>query len=644
MALRHPEAIHRGDFLQDDPNMVAQLIREHDPQGLMIVLFVAAPPCPDFSKIRDDAPGSAGPEGQKFTQYCAFVNKIEEQIPHKRVGHLVENVLMAKGEADHFSSRLDCQAVACDSADLGLINRPRLWWSRINWSKIRSSPWTGHRLKWGKAQKFHRVYDDGPRQDASQLDLGEFKLHHTVENQSARIPCLTTPAPDEAGRAAPRKLRGRMPPEQRSRWMQDNRCFAPWQYADHAMVYGPAGEPTVPSADMKEQFHQLPAQFTKATGVSERSRHRMLANGWHFGTTRFMFMLVLQAVLLLPTASPTPMPRTSPLQLMIQTLHRFEPSIGPGTWTPHPSCIPPATSMWHHWELAQRAQHHLQQEPHLEPGLRQCLDIHQLFGPDLARLRSEILDELEEMVLSRAETTMAWWQELPPHVAQVYYDKEHRQISQIPVFLDLLHLAGMPDLATLATDLQQGFNMLGEIHDGAGWLPRADQRYDFPISMETFREHNKNYTIKKLQSGRVDDAWQVMLTELLQELDKGRMDGPFIAPEWWPVQAISIPGRDAQQLPDGATCFSFCFSVKQSDKTRRCEDFRRSGHNMTIKTGDTPHHHDVQTFAALARAYPDHSELPHVWAQDLNGAYRQFPVRDPCDCLCVLQTPALQDR
>ena len=121
----------------------------------MIVLFVAAPPCPDFSKIRDDAPGSAGPEGQKFTQYCAFVNKIEEQIPHKRVGHLVENVLMAKGEADHFSSRLDCQAVACDSADLGLINRPRLWWSRINWSKIRSSPWTGHRLKWGKAQKFH---------------------------------------------------------------------------------------------------------------------------------------------------------------------------------------------------------------------------------------------------------------------------------------------------------------------------------------------------------------------------------------------------------------------------------------------------------------------------------------------------------
>jgi hypothetical protein len=254
-------------------------------------------------------------------------------------------------------------------------------------------------------------------------------------------------------------------------------------------------------------------------------------------------------------------------------------------------------------------------------------------------MRAEVLTEIEEMAHDRTDATLEWWKSLPQHIAQVYFDKEHQQISQIPLFIELLNMAGMPDLPTLAADLQQGFNMLGEINEGAGWLPRADQRYDFPISMTTFREHNRNYTIKKLQSGRVDDAWQVMLTELLQELDKGRMDGPFTAPDWWPVKAISLPDRDMQRLPAGANCFSFCFSVKQSDKIRRCEDFRRSGHNMTIKTGDTPHHHDVQTFAALARAYPEHAELPHVWAQDLNGAYRQFPVKDPCECLCVLQTP-----
>ena len=28
-----------------------------------------------------------------------------------------------------------------------------------------------------------------------------------------------------------------------------------------------------------------------------------------------------------------------------------------------------------------------------------------------------------------------------------------------------------------------------------------------------------------------------------------------------------------------------------------------------------------------------------VWAEDLNGAYRQFPVRDPGGCYCVLMTP-----
>ena len=64
---RHLEAVTRGDFLKDDPDEVARVIHRHDPEGTKLVLFAAAPPCPDFSRIRADAPGSAGEEGHKFT-------------------------------------------------------------------------------------------------------------------------------------------------------------------------------------------------------------------------------------------------------------------------------------------------------------------------------------------------------------------------------------------------------------------------------------------------------------------------------------------------------------------------------------------------------------------------------------------------
>lgn len=84
--------------MEDDPKAVAEVIKQHDPTALMMVLFLSAPPCPDFSRIRED--------GQKFTSYCGFVSNIEMNIPNKRVGHLVENVVMARGGADHFSSLL----------------------------------------------------------------------------------------------------------------------------------------------------------------------------------------------------------------------------------------------------------------------------------------------------------------------------------------------------------------------------------------------------------------------------------------------------------------------------------------------------------------------------------------------------------
>eukprot|EP00435_Cladocopium_sp_Y103_P038903 s1402_g10.t1 len=248
-----PGAQHRGDFLEDDPAKVAEIITKHDPQGNMMVLFVAAPPCPDFSRIREGAPGSEGSEGQKFTAYCGFVNQVEMKIPHKRVGHLTENVVMEKGEADFFAARLDCNTVAADSADFGLINRPRLWWTRIDWSKVRHSPVTGKQLKWSKLQKFHRLHHDGPLHEAADLDLGGLQLYHKVAAHESRVPCFTTPAPSEAGRPPPKRLKGKLHPEQKARWLNDGRRFAPWQYAEEALLHASDGTMSVPPPEVKEQ-------------------------------------------------------------------------------------------------------------------------------------------------------------------------------------------------------------------------------------------------------------------------------------------------------------------------------------------------------------------------------------------------------
>eukprot|EP00435_Cladocopium_sp_Y103_P013637 s2457_g3.t1 len=637
---RHfPETQHRGDFMSDDPKSVAKLIIDHDPQGLKLVLFVSAPPCPDFSRIKDEPPGSSGTEGQKFTAYCGFVNQVEMQIPHKRVGHLTENVIMEKGEADFFSSRLDCNAVASDAADFGLINRPRLWWTRVDWSKIRVSPITGRQLRWSKTQKFHRIHYDGPMQEATDLDLGDLQLYHKVASHESRMPCFTTPAPTEAGRPPPKKLKGKLHPEQKARWLNDQRTFAPWQYAEEALLHGADGAMQVPPPSAKEQLHQLPADYTWASGVSDRARHRMVANGWHIGSAKFMMMLVIQMALLTATAEPQPPPCRTALQQMLSIVGCMKPSIGPGHWSREPVCVPRATTMWEHWELSKSSQHPLLCQPQVEPGLRQCLEVQEMIGGSLPRMRAEIIAEVNQMAEERMASTRAWWTTLPPHIAQVYYDQEHEQISQIPLLLELLEMTGMPGLQHLSEDLQKGFVVLGKLHPGAGWLPRADQKYEHPVTAEALKQNNRHYATARLRSQRVDPEWKTMQEELRSELRKGRMSGPYSAPDWWPTQAVSIDDRPLTPLENQDICISFCFSVRQADKVRRCEDFRRSGHNSTVVAHDVPHHHDIKVFTDLALAASSSSSNTKIWAQDLNGAYRQFPVRDPDDCFCVLITP-----
>lgn len=124
------------------------------------------------------------------------------------------------------------------------------------------------------------------------------------------------------------------------------------------------------------------------------------------------------------------------------------------------------------------------------------------------------MDEIEQMASDWADGTTQWWESLPHHVAQVYFNKDHNQISQIPLLLHLLRLVRMPGLDDLSDDLQRGFKVTGELHAGSGWLPRTDSRYEFPVTSEAFLRNNRQYTMRKLLSKRVDPEWATMQNEL----------------------------------------------------------------------------------------------------------------------------------
>ncbi len=216
---RFPYVIHRGDFLQDTPNAIAEFIKRHDPHQLCAILFVAAPPCPDFSIVTGHGQGFSGREGCKFQSYVEFVTQVEKQLDGWDCHHLIENVVMQqKSEIQWASDNTHTSPVIADASDFGLVSRPRLWWTRIDWSSFPTNPVTGEKMRWGTINKLPRIHVDAPFDTLTEVDLGGLSLPR-VENHEIRFPCMTTPAPDDHGTPAPKKVRGKIASDTRQRWL-----------------------------------------------------------------------------------------------------------------------------------------------------------------------------------------------------------------------------------------------------------------------------------------------------------------------------------------------------------------------------------------------------------------------------------------
>ena len=279
-------------------------------------------------------------------------------------------------------------------------------------------------------------------------------------------------------------------------------------------------------------------------------------------------------------------------------------------------------------------------QPSLSPSLQQVAECNLAWSDELNDIRSDIIQEVRALVDQWDDHTQRWWTNLPEHLQLVYQDQESGYLTQVPVFLHMLERCGYPGLHELSEDLNCGFATVGPLHSGTGWLPRCDGKYSDPLPLDIFERANQTYLYQKLRQGFVDEHWQVMLEELIADRAQGRLVGPFRAPPQWPIPSAGIPGEPLLPAPEGRVCAAVCFSVCQSDKVRRCEDYRRSFHNATITAPDVPHHDDISVYVQLSKWWRQHtSEDIGIWAHDLDAAYRQLGVRDTSFAYVVLITP-----
>ncbi|CAE7364819.1 Dnmt3b [Symbiodinium sp. CCMP2592] len=602
----------RGDLEADDATTVAHMLQQMDPGARSPILVLAGPPCPDYSRLKE-GDGRQGKTGRLFQPFCDFLDALEHHLSDRVLHIIAENVLMnRKEDVDYFSRRMRCSPTLICASDFGLISRPRLWWTRLDFGVSKTNPVTGKPMRWSKAHGQHRLHIDPPRDDPKAIKMPGLEFHQSILDGSRRLPCLTTPAASDAGREPPRSLHGEVDAGTRRRWLEGGRQYAPWNYGESSMVSSADGERQLLPAEVKEQAHHFFSGVTRVQNVSPKDRHRLLGNSWHVGVAKFVIWLVLSQIVQSRADAVPGQPTTHDpfLSEVLQQCRARELPLSRGPDWPVFACMPPTDSEWEHWFLSYTAEHPLLCEPRVSRALELVYAQIASLGEGIDSYRRSVLASLQALVLARKESSDAWFASLKPHVRAAYRLDSPVGYLQIPVFIELIRGCGYPEWEALASELTQGLPMLGRLRPSPGWMPRLDEKYQEPISLAAFSVLNKHHVEQRLQNPRVDAEWECLLKEVMQEVSEGRMEGPFRAPASWRRQTVAVadaPGFDQLlECPDEHPFAAWAFSVVQqgSDggrKVRRCEDYRRSCHNDTISASDVPPHDDVSVYVAMVR-------------------------------------------
>ena len=635
-----PWVEHRGDFTRDSPRDVADLVLHADPNAEAMVVWCAAPPCQDFSRIVQGA-GHQGDRGRLFEESVAFMDELRAALKSHRFAFLYENVEMSAEAAKVSSEALGVQPVfVCLARACGGSASTGLAWSP---TQMTARPWSGRRKAGGIAFGWPRF---GPRPIPSTWAAWR----------------STRPWPrGESSCLAPRRRRrpttggpshglpedgptGRLRPA----WLEGGRQFAPWHYTVEAMLQDAKGVLHIPPPEVKEQLHHIPPGYTAKAGADAKTRHRMIGNGWHWGVASRLLGLLVMTTWAKPVAAGTDtMPGHHSLAV---------PDLGPSGLglrappRPNPQVLGEGLDEDSHWAAAARMAHSLVGWPSLEPALEAVLEFRREWRHDLARIRQDVLNELRELVEAAEDDTAAWLAALPAHVRATYVTKDRPRPFQGLVFDRLLRGVGYPAADDLQHDVNAGFDMLGSVRPAPGWRPRSDERYAHPEGLDRLRRENPLYVERKSARPRDKEYTQALLDELVAETRLGRVIGPCAAPDHWAVPTVALPsvtGMGVLRQPPPGDCFAaLSFAICQIDdehgelKLRRGEDWRQSGQDATMGASDVPTHHFLGDIVDLVlRAWAEGWD-PVVFGHDLQNAYRQWAVRHPGHCGTFLPSAA----
>ncbi|CAE7351372.1 PUB3, partial [Symbiodinium sp. CCMP2456] len=415
-------------------------------------------------------------------------------VPKHRFGFLYENVDM----------------------DQAAAKVPRLWWTSVDWTRFQVDPDDGAPLEWAKKGRWERLRLASARPSADTFDL--------VSTLPSRQVGALTPAPTDEGRPKPRATRGKTSKDTDARWSDGKRQYAPWHYQLEAMLQDSQGVLHLPTAEIKEQLHGIPTGYTAQAGADDRTRHRMIGNGWHWGVAgRILGFVVLAAwAAALAEAGRLPSsPKTSTLQWLTQACSwDFSPPPRPS-----PPVLGEGLDMEQHWASAPLMQHSLARRPALEPALSAVIEFRRQWRHDLCRIRREVIAELLVLVEEREDDTRAWLQELPAHVRATYTTSDRPRPFQGPTFLGLLRDLG--DRGESALRRGQVFQGRSGVHTAA------------------------------------------LLEELVQEARLGRVR-PCAAPDHWSVATSALPWtadmRTLRQPPLGDCFAALSFAICQVDE------------------------------------------------------------------------------
>ncbi|CAE7343021.1 POLA2, partial [Symbiodinium sp. CCMP2456] len=141
-----PWVEHRGEVTRDSPGNVADLIMDADPDALALIVWCAAPPCQDFSRI-GQGEGHQGDRGRLFQDSVKFMHELRAR----------ENVDMDQAAAKVISDGLGVQPVFACPSDFGWVSRPRLWWTSVDWTRFQVDPDDGAALEWAEKGRWERL-------------------------------------------------------------------------------------------------------------------------------------------------------------------------------------------------------------------------------------------------------------------------------------------------------------------------------------------------------------------------------------------------------------------------------------------------------------------------------------------------------